>query len=380
MTEAPENSPRTAPRNRAAARPAAVAACLLLLVSVWLFVFPVREAHGERLAFETAAVCAPGDRGGECLRTVEARIRAAVPVRDTVRTPRYWLHLTEADGTASRTRLHGRLEETPSARAGGPVEVTYWRGQIRYVEFPAGAGREYTTAKPGSGERFFFMAGSLVGALGLASAWGWYWWARHSHVSPRANPWQLGVPVVGALGLGAVGAVAPWTADGPGEALLVIALGVPPVLAGCAVTALVLWRRERAGDTIAVTPRVPDGERVVAGRVWGDVPYAVEGAEHLVVGPGYLASTVDPTGAAYRRAVPDTLVPRRVRPPYWTDREGAGYRGKEWVLECEDGGVRVLLLTDKGDMPWVLGALRSRRGAAGAAREPREGGRGAGAA
>lgn len=366
VTEAPENSPRTTPRNRAAMRRAAVVTCLLLPVAVWLFAFPVREAHGEGLAFESAAVCAPGDRDGQCLRTVEARIRAAEPVKDVSKTRRYWLHLTEADGTASRTRLPGGLEENPSARAGRPVEVTYWRGQIRYVEFPAGPGRQYTTAKPGSGHRFFFMIGSLVGSLGLASGWAWYWWARHSHVSPRANPWQVGVPVVGALGLGAVGAVAPWTADSPGGALLVIALGVPPVLAGCAVAALVLWRRGRGSDTIPVTPRVPDGERVVAGCVWGDVPYAVEGAGHLVVGPGYLASTVDPTGAAYRRAVPDTLVPRRVRPPYWTDREGAEYRGKEWTLECEDDGVRVLVLTDKDDMPWVLGALMARHGGGGA--------------
>ncbi|OEJ95965.1 hypothetical protein J116_017270 [Streptomyces thermolilacinus SPC6] len=104
------------------------------------FVFPVREAHGERLAFETASMRAPGSRDGECLRTAEARIRAAEPVKDAVRTPRYWLHLTEADGTASRTRLRGGLEENPSARPGRPVEVTYWRGQIRYVEFPDGSG------------------------------------------------------------------------------------------------------------------------------------------------------------------------------------------------------------------------------------------------
>ncbi|GAA2515999.1 hypothetical protein [Streptomyces gobitricini] len=364
MTEAVKNhAGRPALRNRTVMRRSAVPACLLLSAAAWLFAFPVREAYGERLAFEAAAVCAPGHRDGECLHTVEARVMNAEPVKDHVRTSRGWLYFTEADGTASRTRLHGSPEDRPSARAGQRVEVTYWRGQIRYVDFPAESARQYTAAKAGSGYAFSFTAGSLVGALGVACAWSWYWWARHSAVSLRANPWQVGVPFVGALCLGAVGAVAPWLADSPGKAFRLIGLGAPPILAGGGVAALVLRRRSRGGDTIAVTPRAPDGERVVGGRVWGEVPYAVDGAEWLVVGPGYVAATIDPTGAAYRRPVPDALIPLRVRPPYWTDREGVEYLGKEWILECEDGGGRVLFLTDKGDMPWLLGALRGRPGA-----------------
>ncbi|MBC9730621.1 hypothetical protein [Streptomyces sp. TRM68367] len=107
-----------------------------------------------------------------------------------------------------------------------------------------------------------------------------------------------------------------------------------------------------------MTPKVPGTERRFSGAIIGDKPYAGRGGL-LLVGPGYLASTPDPTGVAFRREVPPTLTPLRVRPPYWTDPdERPDYTGRVQVLECEDNGVPVLIATHRKHMPWVLGALK----------------------
>ncbi|MEW2065871.1 hypothetical protein [Streptomyces sp. NPDC007346] len=78
------------------------------------------------------------------------------------------------------------------------------------------------------------------------------------------------------------------------------------------------------------------------------------------VGPVILATTLDPTGVFHRKEVPSTLAPLRLRPPYRTGNpEGPAVDSRSLVLECEDGGVRVLVVARRKGMPVVLGALGS---------------------
>ncbi|MBT2396086.1 hypothetical protein [Streptomyces sp. ISL-100] len=342
------------PKIRMARRLAAGMGSVCVLVAAWLLLVTMSGALDQERAFKAAVSCAPGDRDDDCLWTVAARIDRTEPLKRR-KSSSYWLYVAKADGTSSRTRFKGSPQEPPIAHVGGTVEVTYWRGQIRYVDFESA--RRYTTADPRGDYKLFCAWGLAIGFQGLAYLWCWYWWARRSHVSVRASPWQLGVPLVGALCLTGIGAAATWPTDSPGAALRFVALCTPVVLAGCSVAALVLWRRQRGDDTIALTPSVPATEQCFLGMILGEIPYAGSGG-YLVAGPGCLASTPDPTGAFFRREAPHSLTPLRVRPPYWTDPAHPDYDGRALVLECEDNGVPVFIVTHRKKMPWVLGALQ----------------------
>jgi hypothetical protein len=78
-----------------------------------------------------------------------------------------------------------------------------------------------------------------------------------------------------------------------------------------------------------------------------------------MAGPGRLMSTPDPTGAYFRHEVPDSLPLIRVRRSFWMDPHRAGHGSRFLVLECEDDGAPVLVVTRRKDMPCVLGALQA---------------------
>lgn len=329
-------------------------AILCALAAAWLLLINTRGALDDARAFRAAISC---DSGDDCLRTTEARIDGTQRVTGR-KTASYDLYVTESDGTTGSTRLWGTPAKPPAASKGRSVEVTYWRGQIRYVDFDST--RRYTTADPRDDYRPFASFGIAFGIFGAGGLWSWYWWARHSGASVRAAPWQLGVPLTGAVLLVLPGAGAPWVTDSFGAALRFLGLCAVVVLAGCAVAAVIVHRRQRGDDTIAMTPTVatvPTEERIFVGLILGEVPYATKG--FLVATPTSLWSTPDHTGTAFRRRIPATLTPIRVRPPYWRDPGHLDYGHKPVVLECEDGGVPVLAVTDRKDMPWLLGTLRS---------------------
>lgn len=129
------------------------------------------------------------------------------------------------------------------------------------------------------------------------------------------------------------------------------------VLALCVLAASFLDRRHRGDGTIALEPSVLTDASCFPSLITGEVPYAGH-AGYLVAGPGVLATTPDPTDAFHHKAAPRTLPPLRVRPPYLTDPAGRPvYDGRAVVVECEDNGVPVLVVTRKKDAPAVLGAL-----------------------
>ncbi|MFB8350642.1 hypothetical protein [Streptomyces niveus] len=330
-------------------RRASVIGTLCALVAAWLLLVNVRGAVDEERAFRAAVGC---DSGDDCLRTAEARIDRTERVEGR-KTTSYFLYVTEADGTKSSPRLWGSPSEPPATTKGTRVEVTYWRGEIRYVDFDST--RRYTTADPRGDYRPFASFGLAIGLLGTGILWVWYWWARHSRSSPRAAPWQISVPLVGALILTLPGAGAPWVTDSFGSALRLLGLCSLATVAACSVAALIARRRQRGDDTIAMTRTVPTKDHIFAARIVGEIPYATQG--FLVAGPTYLWSTPDHTGATFRRRIPETLTPIRVRPPYWRDPDHLNYSAKAAVLECDDKGTPVLVVTDRKNMPWLLGTL-----------------------
>ncbi|HWU08789.1 MAG TPA: hypothetical protein VN520_20810 [Streptomyces sp.] len=354
MTLPRTDTPR--PGNRTEARVAAVFGIVCLLAAAWLLA-GMRGELGEERDFRAAVTCAPGAQKKDCLQTVAARIDRADGVTRR-RTPSYWLYVTGTDGSSSRTRLQGSPEGPPSARPGTKVEVTYWRDRIRYVDFPST--RLPTNADPRDGYRLFCALGLGLAFLGAAFLWGCCWTSpRRSWAPLRAYPWQAAVSAVGALCLTLLGADAPWVTSDAGSAFRLIAVGVPVVLLVCLAAATLLKRRQSGDDTIALTPSVPVAEEILVGRVLGTTPYADSGGGFLVAGPACPASTPDPTGSAHRREVPRTLTPVRVRPPYRTDpADRPDHGGRALVLECEDNGEEVLIVTRRRHMPKVLGALQ----------------------
>ncbi|MEU3133316.1 hypothetical protein AB0935_10400 [Streptomyces sp. NPDC007027] len=136
----------TAPGLRRVTRPALVIGPSLALVSAWLLLVATPAAHDEERAFAAAEACpASADATAvDCLRTVKAVIDRTE--KETGKTALYWLYLTESDGRSTRTGLNGTPQQSPVARPGASVEVTYWRGEIRSVDF--GSARRPTNADP----------------------------------------------------------------------------------------------------------------------------------------------------------------------------------------------------------------------------------------
>ncbi|WP_411081710.1 hypothetical protein [Streptomyces sp. cmx-18-6] len=341
-----------------------------VLIATWLLLATTPGAQAEERAFKEAAVCPSsrddtgddggndtGDDGGDCLRTVTAVIDRTEGTGG--KSPHYWLYITENDGTYTRTRLSGTPREHPVANPGARVEVTYWRGQIRYVDFESA--RRYTKADVQGAYRMPLAFALGLGTYGVAFAASALMGSWISRRSPRAYSWQVTLTLTGGICLALVGAAAPWPTRDIGGALRLLGLGALVILAGCAVVAPILWRRGRGDDTIAMEPSVPTGEKRIDGVILGDVPYAsgANSISFLIAAPGSLVTALAPTGLAHRKETPSTLTPVRLRPPYLTDPPGRpDFRGRAVVLECEDGGVPVLIVTRKKDMPVVLGALR----------------------
>ncbi|MCX4238296.1 hypothetical protein [Streptomyces ortus] len=363
-TEVPTEAPPVVrrARNRRQRIGAAAVGSVCALVAAWLLLVSTPAAISEGNAFRAAPRCASdgsgpgGGASGDCLRTVSARIDRTEDVRGR-KTPSYHLYVVAADGTKGRARLGGSPTERPVASPGADVEVTYWRGRIRYVDLAAG--RKYSHADPRDDYKVVASPGLAVGLYGTGFLWCWFWTALHSRAARRAHPWDLGVAFLAAVCLAVVGGLAPWVTDDMGAALLLVGLAVAVAVAVCVAIAVVLRLRRRGDDTIDVPPSVPTGEQHFPGRILGEVPYAERGT-HLLAAAGRLATTMGHPGAAHRRAVPRTLTPLRVRHPYWSDASPTGLRGEAQVLECEDGGVPVLVVTGREHMPWVLGALTPR--------------------
>ncbi|WP_030680829.1 hypothetical protein [Streptomyces sp. NRRL B-1347] len=340
-------------------------ALLFLLVPAgFLAAVPGALARGD--AYASAPACAPGARSDSCTTTVSATV---VGTEDEARGRKvdHWLRVTERGGDGRVRRVHMAGAELHDAvRAGDRVSLTYWRGEIRTVRF--GTAAEETDASPADDWRLPLGIGLLVLPIGLGALGTVWWWRTRYATAAHANAWQLGVGVVAGALLGCAGFVASQACPSVPGALLVTAAGVPPV---AALTGLIAWltrrKERRAVDTSDIVPVPPAGKRCVRAAVLGDVPYDVDGFDHLVVGDGVPAVTPDPDGRVARRPLPPSLTVREVRAPR-PDDFGALAVGGTYdtvVIECRDGDATVLVVLAREDAPVVLGALLAAARAAG---------------
>ncbi|WP_372409166.1 hypothetical protein [Streptomyces luteireticuli] len=312
----------------------------------------------EQRDFEAATACPAGVVSQDCERPVAATVQKTWTERHN-KTTKYWIRLTESDGSSHTIRMSGEeWDERPvfrAVKAGDRVTDWYWRGQVRFIEFKGV--RQDTHEVPTNDYRIPAGIGMALIPFSLVLFWSAYWLARKGATSPLRSPWQLAVPQVAGLWVMGVGPVSVAFTPGMTDALWFTALGSAPGLLVAAVWAMAKARadRRKGTDTIEVTPRIPEQEEHFPGFVIGDVPYSMAGFGHLVAGPGYLASTPDPTGRIARRTVPRTLVVERVRPPYRWD-PGDNHKGC-WIAECRDGEEQVLIAAEDIHMPWILGAL-----------------------
>ncbi|QDQ11791.1 hypothetical protein [Streptomyces spectabilis] len=336
---------------------------LLLVPAGFLAAVPDALARGD--AYAAAPACTAGARPDSCTTTVAATV-AGTEEKARGRKVDHWLRVTErGDDRARRVHMSGsRLYDV--VRAGDRVSLTYWRGEIRTVRF--GSATEETDASPADDWRLPLGIGLLVLPIGLGFLGTLWWWRRSYAAAAHAGPWQLGVGFVAGALLGCTGFVAAQVCPSVPGALLVTAFGVPPV---AALTGLVAWltrrRERRAVDTSDIVAVPPAGRQCVRAAVLGDVPYRVDGFDHLVVGDGPPAVTPDPDGRVARRPLPPSLTVRGVRAPR-PDDPGHWAGGGTYdtvVIECRHGEATVLLALAREDAPVVLGALRESARAAG---------------
>ncbi|MFV0135426.1 hypothetical protein ACLGIH_19775 [Streptomyces sp. HMX87] len=345
----------------ACSKPKALAAAgfglLLVLLSTGLFA-TVPSSLTDKRAYDTAPACPVGTASESCTTTVPAVV-AGKEEESRVKSHLYWLLLAERGrDTAQRVCMAGADPVYDAVHAGDEVMLTYWRGEVRTVRF--GALTQETQASPADDWRGPLAFGLLLLPLGLGLLWGG-WWHRRPSPAAQARPRQLTVVGLGAGAQGCVGFVGGMTGSGVPGALLITAAGAPAVAALARLWAWRLRRRaDRAADTSDIVPVPPAGKQCVRATVHGDVPYSVDGFDHLVVGDGRPAATPDPDGRVARRALPQTLTVQRVRPLRHDDPEDwqHTFRYEDGVvIECRDGDRTVRITTARRDAPLVLGAL-----------------------
>ncbi|MEV6047976.1 hypothetical protein [Streptomyces xanthochromogenes] len=370
---------------------------VLGLVAGWLLLVTVPHALDVERAFTAAGDCPVAEVSTECRHTVAATVTSTAADHQH-RSTYYWLGLGHAqDGPVAlpgrlkasphtrgpgravaavprRIKMDGRTPVFALVRPGAALQLTYWRGEIRYVEYRSL--RQYTTADPRGGYRLPLAAALFLLSVGVACLRGAYCSARRATGVPGAagpievsgsagsagsagaasqEPWRITLPLASVLLISCFAFGTPWVTGGVPTAVLLTTVGAVPVLAGSA------WvthrRRRRTTDTIKVAPLAPFVEECFPGTIRGEVPYSQEGFGYLVAAPGLLASTPDPFGRLARCPVPRTLTVVRVRPPYWTDPGPRPAPGSQ-VVECRDGPTPVYVVTEHCYSAWVLGALR----------------------
>ncbi|MEV7435991.1 hypothetical protein [Streptomyces griseoviridis] len=341
-----------------------LAGLLLLVAAVVLLTGPLPGATAARDDYRSARPCPAGVGRDEvdCLRDRQATVVEAGAPGESWRQIYRRLSYTTG-GHRGEVRLRGGGPVLSAAEPGDRITLTSWRGEVRAVT-SAGVREETAAAPTRTPGALAATALALLIAAGMF-CWCAYWSARRSRFSRLASPWQLVVPVVACALLAATVFVV--GLFGPGLTEVLVFTAVATAVTATAATAVVLLtgRRRTAGstrsadaDSVEIAPERSAEQRCVPVSLSGDVPYDLHGFDYLVIGPGLLAVTTDPTGRVARRPVPPDLEAVRVRPPLRTDPRPPPHH-THLVVECRDGDTPVLIAADRQDIPWILGALRS---------------------
>ncbi|MFD8543145.1 hypothetical protein [Streptomyces sp. NPDC059649] len=313
----------------------------------------------ERDAYAAAPACPAGSRSDACTTTVPAIVKGTED-EPNGKSVRYWLLVTErGTDTVRRVRMAGSEPVYDAVRPGDEVKLTYWRGEIRTVR--RGAAAQETSESPNDNWRFRLGFGLFLLFFGLL-VWWLIWWHRYRYPAATHNSlWQVTFAAVTGAVVSCFGFLVSMVARGVPEVLLITAVGVLPAAGLGGLCAW--WQRRRTNQAAAtvssIVPVPPTDKQCVRAAVHGDVPYRVDGFNHLVVGDGRPATTPDPDGRVARRPLPETLVVQSVRalrvddPPFWKQ----AFKYDAVVIACRDGDHTVLIATARRDAALVLGAL-----------------------
>ncbi|MFE7456261.1 hypothetical protein [Streptomyces sp. NPDC057554] len=374
MTHASPATPDTSPASvRWEARDALLpGATGIVLVVIALFLaagLPGKfaEVREFRAALPCAGAVGPAAGHGDCLSERPATVLAKERRKQS--KSEIWLVKVDPGAGASpvQVRMQGPGPVFDEVERGDRVVLHSWRSTVWAVGL--GDLRQDAHGKPGDiafAQLGVTLALAILGAALLLAA------LRRALRRPRdpvVRAWRAAVPCVAALVAAGVAITASVVADDAPLVLLVSA-------AGCAVSgaaaALLTWLLgRRATDDVVLEPTALTGRQVVRATVVGDVPYSVEGYDHLVLDPplepggrARLAPAPDAYGKAVLDPLPDTLVPLRLRRKHVADpRPGRWWSDvvlrwySEVVLECRDGEVPVLVVAERHDMRRILGAL-----------------------
>ncbi|WP_374775283.1 hypothetical protein OG756_22690 [Streptomyces sp. NBC_01310] len=332
-----------------------------MLIGAVLLLVPVRTADAAARAFAAADTCAPGlppRERAQCLSPEPATVeRYGQDERGDTYT---YVEVVLGDGRTRHLDLQGSGFRMVPAQ-GDPVRLVSWRGEVRYVVYGSGAPRTAVTdANPHTTYAVPFGWGAFLLLFGPVLIWIGSWQRWLSHRSRRAAPWQVMVPCV-TLSLLSVGVlIAAMVSDLPiGQLLRVCGAGL--ALAAVVIGAVWIYKALRGeSDTAEVEPRRDDREHVFIAHVLGDDTGFGPGP-YLVVAPGVLAFSVDPTGAFRRAPLPSGLVLEQVRPVFASDPGAMELYGRYeptyLVAQCRDGEREVLIAVPRKKMPWLVGAL-----------------------
>ncbi|MFE9538520.1 hypothetical protein [Streptomyces sp. NPDC006691] len=233
-------------RHRSAALTRTAIAVAVGLVAGWLLLVTVPRALDVEEAFAAADDCPVAEVSTECRHTVAATVTSTAADHQH-RSTYYWLglgHVRDGPGALPgrlkagplthrpgpavpvaphRVKMDGRAPVFALVRPGADLQLTYWRGEIRYVEFRGL--RQYTTADPRGGYRLPLAAALFLFSVAVACLRGAYCEAlRVTGPSGAAKPVGVAGHVgaaghvgVGNVGVGPVGAAAQVKSAGQGE-------------------------------------------------------------------------------------------------------------------------------------------------------------------
>ncbi|MEU8760166.1 hypothetical protein [Streptomyces sp. NPDC048659] len=336
-------------RERVGALAACVTGAVAMLVAGWLVAVPVSGAERAEAAFRRAPGCEAGPGvapGPECVGRRDSVIDGIRTEGNKVRE--YVIGVKGRDGATDWIPLKHEYGFGSGAREGDAIALYSWRGEVRTVVV-----RDHAYATTATPVRSWDTAlGWAVGIfpIGLAVLCSGAWWLARGAAHQAVGPWQPGL--IGMAGILPGVFLGVWTLSGPetvGGALRTAGAGY----AAAGVTVLLCWpflarRERRRGVEIPFTPRpVADGQVLPV-----YLPYEPEyaGFTYLVVGPGRLAMSPDPTGRVARRPLPEGLRVLRVRRQLRTDPGPAISAGRSFsqyhIAECR-AGERTLLFAGK---------------------------------
>ncbi len=333
-------------------------ALVTILTGAGLLLGPVANAVNAARAYDAATPC--GQRQTrDCLTVAPATVVG--PWTEETHLRHADIIFATADGSRQVLALD-RKYEGDLFPAGARVRLISWHGEVRDVEYGSGrsAGTSPTTDNPHLAHQVPLAWAMGMIPFGLGLLWLVVWSAFFSAHSRRSTPWQVMVPLLGTTAIALAGSTTAVLADEVAVTLrwtaIAAAMTVPVTVA------FHLWAVAR-GDTVAVEPRRDGREHVFQAWLLGDRsgPDGMPAHSHLVVGPGVLAFTNEPTGAFRRAPLPAGLVLERVRRLLTSNPDAMALHGDAGrgclVAQCRDGEREVLIAVHRRNMPWLVGAL-----------------------